>query len=962
MIMARIPEEEIPRLKKSVSLTHLCAKYGIGLKTQGKNLVGTCPFHDDKTPSFVITPTRNLWHCFGACNRGGSNIDLVMQKENVDFRRAVEILRGEGSSAPPTAKMVTRLGTERAILVDPHQEIADDDLMHRVVEFYHETFMNRPQAMQYLQGRGCFHPEAVKHFKLGYSNRLLGYHVPDTMQAGKKLKARLQKLGLIRESGHEHFNGCLTFPIFHEGRVTEMYGRKLIRAVHNAPDHLYLGGPHAGVWNADGVRGARQWLLCEALIDALSLWSHGFHGVTASYGVNGFTPDHWSLLKHSQPDRVLICYDNDTAGNKAANELAQQLEPLGIEAWRVELRPNSDINDLVRKHKTARAALESLFAAARRMLIPSKPRPATAPEPLPLLAAPVEEAPAPLPQDPTAEIPPTETPSAMLPSAELGSLAPTSEEGAFTVNQDGSQAELTCGMGPMARQWRVRGLETNRTFDHLKINLRLSYRKKFHLDSFDLFNARARTAFLAAALQVTGADKTLLESDLSQLLAHLEDYQDKKILGVMQPAPEPHAMLPEDEAQALALLREPRLFERILADFAVAGTVGEDTNKLAGYLVTVSRKLDKPLSAMVVARSAAGKSSLLNAVLDFVPDEDKQVVTSMTGQALYYMAEDALKHKVLAVMEDEGSQQATYPLKVLQSEKKLVLAVTVRDPEGGMPETKLKTVEGPVAELMTSTRPELDYELENRHIILTVDEDREQTRRIHAAQREAETLRGLFRKLDREQVLKTHHNAQRLLRPLRIINPYADKLTFADDRLRLRRDHEKYLGLIRTIAFLRQYQKPIRSCDYRGQIVQYIEVDAEDLRLAHDLAARILGRSLDELSPPTRSFLTELHKMVKALCKRRGVTEERVRFTRREVRDHLKWSVTQVREHLSKLLDLEYVIIHRVPGLAARSEYELLYDGEGQDGAPFVMGLTDLNQIDVGQNGADVGRNGTHDG
>lgn len=938
--MSRIPEEEIPRLKKSVSLAHLCAKYGIALQPQGKNLVASCPFHDDKTPSFVVTPTRNLWHCFGACNKGGSNIDFVMQKEGVDFRRAMEILREESGSAPPTAKMVTRLGTERAILVDPQQEISDDDLMHRVVEFYHETFMNRPQAMQYLQGRGCFHPEAVKHFKLGFANRLLGYHVPDTLQAGKALKARLQKLGIIRDSGHEHLSGCVVFPILQEGRVCEIYGRRIVKAVRNAPEHLYLPGPHAGVWNADGVRSARQWLLCEALIDALSLWCHGFHGVTASYGVNGFTLDHWALLKQSQPERILICYDNDPAGNKAANELAQQLEPLGIEAWRVELRPNSDINDLVRKHKTARPELESLFAAARRMLTPSA-------RPIASFVAPT----------------PTSAPSPEPPEEKLGTLAPTSQEGAFTVSEDHSQAELSCGTGPLARHWRVRGIETNRTFDHLKITLRLAYKNKFHLDNFDLFNARARTAFVAAALQITGLDKNLLESDLANLLAHLESYQDQKILGTMKTAPVPeHTMLPEEEAQALALLREPKLFERILADFAVVGAVGEETNKLAGYLVTISRKLEKPLSAMVVARSAAGKSSLLNAVLDFVPEEDKQVVTSMTGQALYYMAEDALKHKVLAVMEDEGSQQATYPLKVLQSEKKLVLAVTVRDPEGGMPETKLKTVEGPVAELMTSTRPELDYELENRHLILTVDEDREQTRRIHAAQREAETLRGLFRKLDRDQVLKTHHNAQRLLRPLRIINPYADKLTFADDRLRLRRDHEKYLGLIRTIAFLRQYQKRVQSCDYRGQAVQYIEVDEEDMKLAHDLAARILGRSLDELSPPTRSFLVALHQMVQRLAEERRLSEDRVRFTRREIREQLKWSVTQVREHLSKLLELEYVISHRVAGLAIRWEYELLYDGEGQNGSPFVMGLTDLQQIKVGPNGVNVGRNGTYDG
>ena len=308
----------------------------------------------------------------------------------------------------------------------------------------------------------------------------------------------------------------------------------------------------------------------------------------------------------------------------------------------------------------------------------------------------------------------------------------------------------------------------------------------------------------------------------------------------------------EEEAKALALLREPRLFERILADFVTAGSVGEESNKLLGYLIAVSRKLDDPLSGLIVSRSAAGKSALMGAILDFVPEEEKQVVTSMTTQALYYLPDDGLKHKVLAVVEDEGSETASYPLKILQSEKRLILALTVKDTEGGMPKTELKTVEGPVAQFMTSTQAEFDEELANRYLVLSVDENREQTRRIHAAQREAETLQGWLRQIDREEVLKTHHNAQRLLRPLKVTNPFAAQLTFPDDQLRLRRDHKKYLGLIRTIAFLRQYQKPIKSCEHRGEVRQYIEVEEHDMTLANQLAVEVLGRSLDELAPAAR--------------------------------------------------------------------------------------------------------------
>jgi hypothetical protein len=187
-------------------------------------------------------------------------------------------------------------------------------------------------------------------------------------------------------------------------------------------------------------------------------------------------------------------------------------------------------------------------------------------------------------------------------------------------------------------------LEKNTTLEALRINLRLrvewNQTPRFHLDTFDLYNARQRAAFVAAASSITGQDKAALEGDLAGLIDRLEEHQRRavqKLLDVEQtPAIDPRA-----EAQALALLRDPELFERILADFEVAGTVGERENKLLGYLVAVSRKLDDPLSAIIMSRSSAGKSNLLQSILDFVPEEDKEVLTALTGQALFYLPRTA---------------------------------------------------------------------------------------------------------------------------------------------------------------------------------------------------------------------------------------------------------------------------------------------------------------------------------
>jgi len=895
--MSRVPAEELERLKREVPVAGLCEKYGVELKRHGSNdLIGCCPFHEDRTPSFVVTPSKNLWHCLGACGCGGDNVQLIMKKEGVSFRHAVEKLRAMLGDTPV---MTSRSGKEHAVLIEPGVELDDAGLLGHVVEYYHQTFLNEPAAMQYLQKRNCFHPEAVKRFKLGYANRTLGYRVPDTTMQGRKLKEQLQRVGLFRGSGHEHLSGCVVLPVFKNGNVSELYGRRITTPSREAPAHWYLPGPHAGVWNADELQSAKEWHLCEAGLDALTLWCHGMRNVTWSYGVNGFTPDHWSLLKTVKPDRVWLWQDNDEAGNAAAHALAQQLEPLGVETWRIELPANRDVNDVVRLiGAEAPGQLASLLAGGKRLLTSNG----------------VGFLPPPSPSEPAQEPEPADTPA---------------------MKSTGDMVEMSFG----ERHWQVRGLEKNTSFEVLKVHVRVRAGGKFYMDTFDLYQARARSGFVSGAAAVSATPKESIESDLNALIMRLEEVQQKAISAVMEPVVNAPVMTGEEEAKALALLREPKLFERILADFVTAGNVGEESNKLLGYLIAISRKLDDPLSGLIVSRSAAGKSALMGAILDFVPEEDKQVVTSMTTQALYYLPDDGLKHKVLAVVEDEGSENASYPLKILQSEKKLILAVTVKDSEGGMPKTELKTVEGPVAQFMTSTQAEFDEELANRYLVLSVDENREQTRRIHAAQREAETLQGWMRQMDRAEVIKTHHNAQRLLRMLRVVNPFAGQLSFPDDQLRLRRDHKKYLGLIRTIAFMRQYQKPVKSCEHRGEVRQYIEVDETDLQLANQLAVEVLGRSLDELAPATRAFLLALHELVECGAKAQKLTHEKVRFNQRQLRESLKWSDTQVRRHLDRLTSLEYVIEHRMPGTGSRYLYELLYDGEGKAGGRFVLGL-----------------------
>jgi DNA primase len=224
--------------------------------------------------------------------------------------------------------------------------------------------------------------------------------------------------------------------------------------------------------------------------------------------------------------------------------------------------------------------------------------------------------------------------------------------------------------------------------------------------------------------------------------------------------------------------------------------------------------------------------------------------------------------------------------------------------------------------------------------VLAVDEHRDQTRAIHEAQRHRQTLDGLLADTERDRVIKLHRDAQRLLEPVLVANPFAPQLGFPDRRTRTRRDHVKYLTLIRAVALLFQHQRPRRTVRRAGVEVVYVEVTPADIALANRLAHDVLGRSLDELAPQTRRLLGELHGMVSDLARDSGVEVCDVRFSRREVRERIGWSDHQVRTHLGRLAELEYVLVHR-GGRGLSFVYELLWDGGGLDGAPHLAGLVD---------------------
>ncbi|MEZ5094651.1 MAG: CHC2 zinc finger domain-containing protein [Nocardioides sp.] len=973
--MARIPETELARLKAEASVQRLVEGCGVVLRQQGKDLVGCCPFHDDDSPSLVITPGKNLWHCLGACGRGGGPIDWVMTAQGVSFRHAVELLResspslaslaqpGPRSTAPgPVARSKT---AKLPSLVEP--DAGDAELLGMVVGHYAEALAGHGDALAFLARRRIDDPEAIEAFKVGFADRTLGYRIPHSRTAdGARVRGRLRDLGVIKASGHEHFRGCLTFPVLDAaGQVGEVYGRRL--DPHANPRHLYLPGPHRGAWNPAGFE-AEELIVCESIIDALTLWCAGFRHVTAAYGVDGWTPDHQQALVEHGVKRLLVAFDGDDAGDRGAKALAQELSGAGVEVFRVELPRGADVNDVAVEAKNPTEALGRFLRKAAWMGGSKSSRPTPAIEPARVIPPGLDSpAHAIEPAEPTPVVVPAE---GQIDEKVDDRAQPDDSEAPADPSQVVGR-ELLVEFAE--RRWRVRGLDEVTSFDVLRVNLLVTVSGQadgpspssgsgFHVDTLDLYSARARAAFVAAAAAELRLAPEVVKADLGRVLLACESKAEEVIAAAQAPAKPEVRLTSAQRDAALNLLRDPDLVARIEKDFGRVGMVGEVVNCLVGYLTAVSRLLPSPLAVIVQSTSAAGKSAVMESVLGFVPDEDRVSFSAMTGQSLFYLGESDLAHKVLSIAEEEGASRAAYALKLLQSEGELSIASTGKDTASGRLVTHTYKVTGPTAIVLTTTAIDVDEELLNRCLVLTVDEDRDQTRAIHQAQRRAQTLEGLAARTERDQIVGLHRDAQRLLEPLSVVNPFADRLTFADGRTRTRRDHGKYLGLIAAVTLLHQHQRARKTATINGRVVAYVETTIGDIEVAHRLAHAVLGQSLDELPPQTRRLLTAVHRFATDQAKRHAIPLDLVRFTRRQLREHLVaagagWGDTQLKVHLARLADLELVVPHRLE--SGSYGYELTWnpptaspststthsqDAQGSsydEGGRFLAGLTD---------------------
>ncbi len=848
----QVSKAGIERIKAVNELGAVLAERGVELRKKGRVLVARCPFHEEKTPSFTVTPAKGLFHCFG-CGAAGDVIGFVTKHDKVSFGSALDALaRRAGLDLAKLMEDRPRFQqrTPLAALTpfrDPASKPTAEDVPSRgaaprplvvpaaVVEHYHRTFCERGDAREYLEKRGFTDVDLLRALKVGYADGSLLKTIP---KAGE-LRDELLALGVVTPEGRELLGGCVVVPIPDPltGQWTSLYGRGV-----KTPRHCYLPGPLRGVLNFQAARLSAEVVITESVLDALSFHQAGVATAIPIWGTNGFTAELLDTLKRECVKRVVLALDSDEAGRKATEAVKGKLEAAGI-AVRVVCFPAGvkDANErLVSRNGDAGAAFREVLDAAEPRQAPS-------------------------------------TPAQSLP---LSENTPTpARDGQLRLTRDG-----------LAYGARVQSLLLGR----LRVTVKVTRGESFHVDTLDLYASRSRAEFARRVSKLFAVEAAAVESALLALLVEAEKAAEREHDGEASPVV---TMSESERAEATAFLRRPDFLDQVAADIDALGYVGEETNKRLLYLVAVSRKLEDPLSAIVLSQSGAGMSGLTEAFERLCPPEDVVLLTRLTPQSLYYTEPGFLDRKLLIVEERYGSLEADYSIRVLQSRKKLIAAAPIKDPQTGNMKTRIFEVEARAAFIEATTASSVNHENATRCFELMMDESAEQTRRIHERQRLLRTEAGLRLRQEAETICRRHWNAQRLLEPLPVVIPFARKLSFPSSWLRTRRDHARFLNLIVVSAFLHQHQRERRQ----GAVVASLA----DYETAYRLAAEVLRETLTDIKKPLREALLRL----RGLAREKGGA-----VSRREIREALHVPDSTERRWLQELVDFEYLGLVQMDG------------------------------------------------
>lgn len=430
---------------------------------------------------------------------------------------------------------------------------------------------------------------------------------------------------------------------------------------------------------------------------------------------------------------------------------------------------------------------------------------------------------------------------------------------------------------------RLEGLDRMRTT--LKIQVEhLSIRH-----NLDLYNDNQVEKLVRKVAEKLEIGSSVITAALTDLTDLLEQYRLDEIEKQGTRQDKRKILTQEEEQQARLYLSAPNLMERTKEDIGKAGVIGEENNRLLMYLIFTSRKRESPLHIISLGSSGIGKTHLQEKVSALIPEEDRMESTSLTAAAIYYFGRHDLRNKLVLIEDLDGAEQALFPIRELQSKRRIIRTVPFKNTKGETKSIQL-IVEGPVTIAGCTTKESIYEDNANRSFLIYIDESKEQDEKIMNYQRKVSA--GRIDLAAQQKIVKQFQDMQRILQPLQIRNPFAEFLKIPDEVFKPRRTNAHYLAFVELITFYHQYQREKQYDQDTGE--EYIETTLEDIAEANKLMKEILLRKSDELNGATRSYFEKL----KAYLKESRQTD----YTNREIRQHLRIKGTTLRRYHNELL------------------------------------------------------------
>lgn len=441
--------------------------------------------------------------------------------------------------------------------------------------------------------------------------------------------------------------------------------------------------------------------------------------------------------------------------------------------------------------------------------------------------------------------------------------------------------------------------------DRLKVTLKLirtDNKNNAFRHNLDLYNSMQSEQLIEKASETLDISSSETSAVVNNLITALENYRGERLESMKPKQPEKRTLSEAERKAAITFLKSPNLMQRTKQVIADSGLIGEENNSLIAYLTYTSRKRHTPLHLMCLGASGTGKTWLQEKVSELMPEEDKLEITSLSSNAFYYFGREELKHKLLLIEDLDGAESVLYPLRELQSKRKISKTVTLKDNKGNL-KTVTLNVEGPVCVSGCTTREQLYEDNANRCILLYMDNSIEQDKKIMEYQRKLSA--GQVDESGQHKLKEQIKNVQRILKPITVKNPYATFLQLPEEVFKPRRTMLLLLLFTETITYYHQYQRTLKTDTDTGE--QYIESTLEDVEAAFTLLETTLLKKSDELNDACRNFFERL----KGYLKEKDTESENVSFYSKEIRSAFRLTPSSIGRYLYELERMGYIKITR---------------------------------------------------